>query len=136
MSYWQGVHGKNPMRYAGGLLGGSWPTALMSDLGNGKIDGTSLILNFDMLNPANWLWGKQYEVYTHIDTDKQRYLRFEEWWGDFIELNGDELQFLSTHSASSRMTLIRSDFPSNPIPGRSGMVIWPFSTRTLSGKPP
>ena len=22
MSYWQGVHGKNPMRYAGGLLGG------------------------------------------------------------------------------------------------------------------
>jgi hypothetical protein len=94
MSYWQGVHGKNPMRYAGGLFGGSWLTALMSDLGNGKIDGTSLILNFDMLNPANWLWGKQYEVYTHVDTDKQRYLRFEEWWGDFIELNGDELQFL------------------------------------------
>jgi hypothetical protein len=94
MSYWQGVHGKNPMRYAGGLFGGSWITALMSDLGNGKIDGTSLILNFDILNPANWLWGKQYEVYTHVDTDKQRYLRFEEWWGDFIELNGDELQFL------------------------------------------
>ena len=94
MSYWQGVHGKNPMRYAGGLFGGSWLTALMSDLGNGKIDGTSLILNFDILNPANWLWGKQYEVYTHVDTDRRRYLRFEEWWGDFIELNGDELQFL------------------------------------------
>ena len=36
MSYWQGVHGKNPMRYAGGLLGGSWLTAMTSDLGNGK----------------------------------------------------------------------------------------------------
>ena len=60
----------------------------------GKIDGTALILNFDMLNPANWLWGKQYEVYTHVDTDAERYLKFEKWWGDFIQLNGDELQFL------------------------------------------
>ena len=40
------------------------------------------------------------------------------------------------YSASSRMTLMRSDFPSNPMPGRSGMVIWPSSTRTPSGKPP
>jgi len=94
MSYWQGVHGKNPMRYAGGLLGGSWLTAMTSDLGNGKIDGTGLILNFDILSPAYWLWGKQYEVYTHVDTDAERYLEFEKWWGDFIELNGDELQFL------------------------------------------
>jgi hypothetical protein len=94
MSYWQGVHGKNPMRYSGGLLGGSWLTAMSSDLGNGKIDGTGLILNFDILNPANWLWGKQYEVYTHVDTDAARYLKFEKWWGDFIQLNGDELQFL------------------------------------------
>jgi hypothetical protein len=94
MSYWQGVHGKNPMRYSGGLLGGSWLTAMASDLGDGKIDGTALITNFDILNPANWLWGKQYEVYTHVDTDAERYLNFEKWWGDFIQLNGDELQFL------------------------------------------
>ncbi|MEO7128984.1 MAG: DUF3141 domain-containing protein, partial [Rhodoferax sp.] len=94
MSYWQGVRGKNPMRYAGGLLGGSWLTALAGDLGKGRIDGTSLIMNFDMLNPANWLWGKQYEVYTHVDTDAERYLKFEKWWGDFIQLGGDELQFL------------------------------------------
>ncbi|MBV8650010.1 MAG: DUF3141 domain-containing protein, partial [Alphaproteobacteria bacterium] len=26
LSYWAGVHGKNPMRYTGGLLGGSWLT--------------------------------------------------------------------------------------------------------------
>ncbi len=94
MSYWQGVHGKNPMRYSGGLLGGGWLTAMISDLGNGKIDGTGLIMNFDMLNPANWLWTKQYEIYTHVDTDAERYLGFEKWWGDFVELNGDELQFL------------------------------------------
>ena len=28
LSYWAGVRGKNPMRYSGGLLGGSWLTAL------------------------------------------------------------------------------------------------------------
>ena len=94
MSYWQGVHGKNPMRYSGGLLGGSWLTAMTSDLGDGKFDGAWLILNFDSLNPANWLWGKQYDVYANIDTGAERYLRFEKWWGDFIQLNGDELQFL------------------------------------------
>jgi hypothetical protein len=89
-----GRHGENPMRYAGGLNGGSWLTALTSDLGGGKFVGTWLVLNFDALGPANWLWGKQYEVYANIDTGGQRYLEFEKWWGDFIQLNGDELQFL------------------------------------------
>ncbi len=94
MSYWQGEHGKNPMRYSGGLLGGSWLTAMTSDLACGTFDGTGLVLNFDKLGPANWLWGKQYDLYTHIDTGGARYLAFEKWWGDFIQLNGDELQFL------------------------------------------
>ncbi|MGQ3674335.1 DUF3141 domain-containing protein [Xanthobacter sp. TB0139] len=94
ISYWQGTHGKNPMRYAGGLLGGSWLTEMVSDLSGGKFDGTWLILNFDNLNPANWLWGKQYDVYAGIDTEGPRYLDFEKWWGDFIFLNGDEIQYL------------------------------------------
>ncbi|MFY9626998.1 MAG: DUF3141 domain-containing protein [Methylocystis sp.] len=94
MSYWQGVHGKNPMRYSGGLLGGSWLTAMASDLGNGTFDGTWLVLNFDNLGPANWLWGKQYQLFSEVDTDGERYLEFEKWWGDFIHLNGDELQYL------------------------------------------
>ncbi|MGE4372739.1 MAG: DUF3141 domain-containing protein [Xanthobacter sp.] len=94
MSYWQGTHGKNPMRYAGGLLGGSWLTEMISDLSGGKFDGTWLILNFDNLNPANWLWGKQYDVYAGIDTEGTRYLGFEKWWGDFIFLNGGEIQYL------------------------------------------
>ena len=29
LAYWAGVHGQNPMRYSGGLLGGSWLTALV-----------------------------------------------------------------------------------------------------------
>ncbi|CAB3772297.1 DUF3141 domain-containing protein [Paraburkholderia humisilvae] len=123
MSYWQGVRGKNPMRYSGGLLGGSWLTAMTGDLGNGKIDGTGLILNFDMLNPANWLWGKQYEVYTHVDTDADRYLGFEKWWGDFIQLNGDELQFLVDN------LFIGDKLARNQIQSRNGTV---FDLRSVT----
>jgi hypothetical protein len=94
MSFWQGKHGENPMRYSGGLNGGSWLTALTADLGDGQFDGTWLVLNFDKLGPANWLWGKQYDIYANIDSDGPRYLEFEKWWGDFIQLNGDELQYL------------------------------------------
>jgi pimeloyl-ACP methyl ester carboxylesterase len=43
VSYWAGLEGRNPMRYSGGLLGGSWLTALSSDLGAGKFDGAHLV---------------------------------------------------------------------------------------------
>src|SRR6516165_3426826 len=46
LSYWAGVHGKNPIRYSGGLLGGSWLTAFTGDLGHGKFDGAWLVQNF------------------------------------------------------------------------------------------
>ena len=51
LEYWAGVHGKYPMRYSGGLLGGSWLTALTSDLGGGKFDGAWLVQNFEGQNP-------------------------------------------------------------------------------------
>ena len=41
LSYWAGVHGQNPMRYTGGLNGGSWLTALTGDLGHGIFDGAA-----------------------------------------------------------------------------------------------
>ncbi len=94
MSYWAGVHGKNPMRYSGGLLGGSWLTALTSDLGRGKFDGAWLVQNFENLNPANTLWTKQYNLYSKIDTEAPRYLGFERYWGGHVNLNADEIQFI------------------------------------------
>jgi pimeloyl-ACP methyl ester carboxylesterase len=94
LSYWQGVHGKNPMRYTGGLLGGSWLTAFASDLGHGKFDGAWLVQNFENQNPANTLWSKQYNLYSKIDTEAPRYLGFERWWGGHVNLNADEIQFI------------------------------------------
>src|SRR2546422_7812904 len=94
LSYWAGVHGKNPMRYSGGLLGGSWLTALTSDLGHGKFDGAWLVQNFENQNPANTLWTKQYNLYSKIDTEGPRYLGFERWWGGHVNLNAEEMQFI------------------------------------------
>jgi len=94
LSYWNGVHGRNPMRYSGGLLGGSWLTALTSDLGAGKFDGAWLVQNFENLNPANTLWTKQYNLYSKIDTEAQRYLGFERYWGGHVNLNDEEIQFI------------------------------------------
>jgi hypothetical protein len=94
LSYWAGVRGKNPMRYSGGLLGGSWLTALTSDLGGGKFDGAWLVQNFENMNPSNTLWTKQYNVYSKIDSEAKRYLEFERWWGGHVNLNADEIQFI------------------------------------------
>jgi hypothetical protein len=94
LSYWAGVRGVNPMRYTGGLLGGSWLTALTSDLGHGKFDGAWLVANFENLNPANTLWTKQYNLYANIDTEAARYLGFERYWGGHALLNGEEMQYI------------------------------------------
>jgi pimeloyl-ACP methyl ester carboxylesterase len=94
LSYWAGVHGQNPMRYSGGLLGGSWVTALASDLGHGKFDGAWLVQNFESLNPSNTLWTKPYNLYAKIDTEPPRYLGFERWWGGHVNLNAEEIQFI------------------------------------------
>ena len=94
LAYWAGVHGQYPMRYSGGLLGGSWLTALMSDLGAGKFDGAWLVQNFENQNPSNTLWTKQYNVYSQVDTEAKRYLEFERWWGGHVNLNAEEIQFI------------------------------------------
>jgi pimeloyl-ACP methyl ester carboxylesterase len=94
LSYWAGVRGQNPLRYTGGLLGGSWLTAMMSDLGNGKFDGAWLVSNFENLNPANTFWTKHHNLYAKIDTEAPRYLEFEQWWGGHVLLNAAEMQFI------------------------------------------
>ncbi len=94
LSYWAGVRGINPMRYSGGLLGGSWLTALTGDLGNGKFDGAWLVQNFENQNPANTLWSKQYNLYAKVDTEAPRYLGFERWWTGHIVLNAEEMQYI------------------------------------------
>ena len=91
LSYWAGVEGINPLRYMGGLLGGVWITSLLSDLGDGIFDGAHLVANFENLNPANTWWTKQYNLYANVDTEGQRYLEFEKWWGGFFLMTETEI---------------------------------------------
>ncbi len=94
LSYWSGVAGVNPMRYRGGLCGGVWVNSFFSDLGNGVFDGANLVLNMELLNPANTLWAKQYNVYSQVDTEEDRYLSFEKWWGGFYMMNDAEIHYI------------------------------------------
>ena len=95
LSYWAGVRGKNPLRYVGGALGGTWLTALAGDLGNGKFDGANLVTNFESLNPANTLWQKPYNLYSKVDSEAERFLAFEAWWGSPILLGAEEMQWIA-----------------------------------------
>jgi len=99
MSYWGGAwrenEGDNPMRYAGGLLGGTWLASLSSDLGAGTFDGAWLVQNFENLNPANTFWDKYYRVFADIDTEPARFLEFERWWGGYYLLNGEEIEWIT-----------------------------------------
>ena len=98
MSYWSGSWsggaGENPMRYSGGLLGGSWMSLLASDLGNGKFDGVYLVENFENLNPANTFWNKYYNLWKNVDTEGERFLEFEKWWGGFFLMNEEEIRWI------------------------------------------
>jgi pimeloyl-ACP methyl ester carboxylesterase len=94
LSYWAGERGKNPMRYMGGLAGGSWPAALMADLGNGRFDGANLVLNFESLSPGNTWFRKYWNLYEHADTEAERFLEFERWWGGFFLMNREEIRWI------------------------------------------
>ncbi len=99
MSYWSGAWSEgpsdNPMRYAGGILGGTWLASFASDLGHGKFDGAYLVQNFEYLNPANTLWDKYYHVYANIDTEPPRFLDFERWWGGYYLMNREEIEWIT-----------------------------------------
>lgn len=94
MSYWAGNDAENPMRYAGGILGGTWPAMLASDLGGGVFDGAYLVDNFEYLNPANTFFQKYYNLYSKIDTEPERFLEFERWWGGFYLMNREEIDWI------------------------------------------
>lgn len=99
MSYWSGAWGEgesaNPMRYAGGILGGTWLSSMSADLGNGKFDGAHLVQNFEYLNPANTFWDKYRHLYANIDTEPPRFLEFERWWGSYYLMNREEIEWIT-----------------------------------------
>ena len=70
LSYWAGVHGKNPMRYSGGLARGQLADCAHQRPGGGKFDGAWLVQNFENLNPANTLVVASSTTFTPRSTPK------------------------------------------------------------------
>ncbi|MEX1297448.1 MAG: DUF3141 domain-containing protein [Desulfotignum sp.] len=95
LSYWSGNRLNTPLRFKGGFSGGNWLSSFLSDLGNGRFDGAHVVSGFEDLNPANTLLKKPYHLYTHVDTEEERYLGFERWWGGFFFLTKKEMQFIT-----------------------------------------
>jgi hypothetical protein len=90
LSYWAGDSGINPMRISGGLFGGAWPAHFLADLGDGRLDGAWLVQNFENLKPEA-VWEKYANLFSHIDSECERFLAFERWWGSFYFLSRDEI---------------------------------------------
>lgn len=91
LSYWAGESGVNPMRVAGGLLGGAWLAHFIADLGDGRFDGAWLAGNFESLTPEKAIWDKYAGLFHDIDTERERFLDFERWWNGFYFLSREEI---------------------------------------------
>jgi pimeloyl-ACP methyl ester carboxylesterase len=94
LSYWSGRVGETPLRYRGGLSGGLAPVLLLADLGHGEFDGSHLVANFESLNPSRHIWSKYYELYRNVDTDRERFLDFERWWGGYHFMTEAEIRWI------------------------------------------
>lgn len=91
---WAGEVGANPLRYTAGLLGGTWQPMFLSDLGGGLFDGAHLVMNFETQNPSRNYFKKYYDLFARIDTERERFLEFERWWGGFFLLNEQEIRWI------------------------------------------
>lgn len=97
LSYWAGESGANPMRLAGGLLGGSWLTNFLADLGDGRFDGAWLIQNFETLKPEAAIWDKYANLFLDVDREEERFLEFERWWNAWYSFSREEMVEIVDH---------------------------------------
>ncbi|RTM14192.1 MAG: DUF3141 domain-containing protein [Bradyrhizobiaceae bacterium] len=97
LSYWAGQSGANPMRLAGGLLGGSWLTNFVGDLGDGRFDGAWLIQNFETLKPEAAIWDKYANLFLDVDREEERFLEFERWWNAWYSFSREEMVEIVDH---------------------------------------
>ena len=98
MSYWSGSwsggEGENPMRYSGGLLGGSWTSLLPATWGTASSTA-----------PTSWRISRTSTRRTPSGTstttsgrtlirNRERFLEFEKWWGGYFLMNEEEIRWI------------------------------------------
>jgi Protein of unknown function (DUF3141) len=91
LSYWAGEADTSPMRMLGALTGGGWAAHVISDLGDGRFDGAWLAQNFENLQPEKAIWEKYANLFSHVDSERERFLQFERWWNGYYTLSREEI---------------------------------------------
>ena len=94
LSYWAGVRGKNPMRYIGGIARRHVAHRALRRPRRRQVRRRQPHRQFRAANLANTFWTKEYNVYSKVDTEKQRFLEFETCWGSPVLLNAGEMQWI------------------------------------------
>jgi hypothetical protein len=80
-----------PMRYSGGLLGGAgwrrWPATWATASSTARTSSTT---SRTSTRPTR-CGSKWYHLYANIDTEPERFLEFERWWGGHYLMNKEEM---------------------------------------------
>ena len=70
------------------------PRSWRAILAPATFDGAHLVENFEYLNPANTYFDKYYNLFSKIDTEPERFLEFERWWGGFFLMDRQEIKWI------------------------------------------
>ncbi|MDY0163277.1 DUF3141 domain-containing protein [Desulfobotulus sp.] len=97
ISYWAGVRGRHVVRYKAGLIGGVWSVELASDLGAGYFDGANLASGHEGLDMAEAYCRSPYYLYSHVDTESDRFRDFSRWWSSYYLMTAEEIRFMIQH---------------------------------------
>lgn len=97
ISYWAGVRGRHVVRYKAGLIGGVWTVQLASDLGAGYFDGANLASGHEALDMAEAYCRSPYHLYSHVDTESDRFRDFSRWWSSYYLMTAEEIRFMIQH---------------------------------------
>jgi hypothetical protein len=57
----------------------------------GRFDGAWLAQNFENLKPEKAIWEKYADLFTKVDSERERFLEFERWWNGFYFLSREEI---------------------------------------------
>lgn len=95
LSCWTGGDEEKMMRYTRGLMGGAWFISFLSDLSNGKFDGSYVEKAFDMLDSREDLLKERYDLYSEIDTRGKSFLETEKWWDGYSSATSRTSHFIA-----------------------------------------
>ena len=97
MSYWSGSWSggeRKPDALCRGSAGRLLAVAADQRPGQRQVRRRPPRANFENLNPANTLWNKYYHLYANVDTEPERFLEFERWWGGSSLMNEEEIHWI------------------------------------------